>query len=784
MSGSKIGLETEDATLPKIASVDLFWRTANFLSVAQLYLHDNILLTRPLSCSDFKPTILGHWGAIPSINFIYAHLSDFARRSDLPILFVLGTGHAAPALLSTLYIEESLMQYYPYYSHTLEGLTTFVQNFAWQDGFQTEVSAHVPSMILAGGELGQALSVAQGAALDQPDLIVACVVGDGEMETGAAASALLGSKYLHSTVAGVFLPIINLNGFKMGSASLLSTFSDAKLQAYFHSQGYEPIIVGPSHSEMANALSRVLKMITQRRSSLVESWPLIVLRSPKGWTGPTIINGLPFEGTVASHKPVLRHPATSEEEASIIEAWLRSYQPEELFRQDGSLQPKVLQCLPMKAKRLGMQWKRFGPPQRIPLTIPASEEVPQAIFVSATEKLANLIGSVFSVNNENLNFRLFSPDELSSNRLSSILTHTSLCQPVKEEKNASLSSDGRVMEILSEQVCQGWLQGYLQTGRHGLFATYEAFAPIVASMAGQYCKFLKDSIAIPWRLPTSSLNYLLTSLGWHNCYTHQNPDFIGTLLARPLPFIRIYTPPDANSCLVCMTEILSSSDRINAIVVSKVKLPVWLDAVSSRRHLEAGVSILTQKGKVKSIKKPDVILVGVGDCAMAECLATYRLLRQYLPALKVRIISVCELTVLGSPTIYPHAISNQKFIRLFTKDRPVIFNFIGYPATLKGLLLDRPNSNRFQVEGYREEGTTTTFFDMLVRNRVSRFQLAAQLAKRGANFNQKVQVALSSFLSENEKILKSYKKNILSNRVDPDALRYQPESWFLDDDFI
>ena len=765
-----------------LTSIELFWRTANYLSVAQLYLQDNVLLERPLCESDFKPTILGHWGACPGINFIYAHLSYFAGHAGLPILPVLGTGHAAPAMLANLYLEGTLERHYPSCSHTLEGLQTFVKSFAWPDGFQTEISAHIPAMVLAGGELGPGLSVAQGTALDNPDLIVACIIGDGELETGPAASALLGSRSLRSTEVGTVLPVINFNGFKMGSASLLSLLSDSDLQAYFQGLGYKTLVVGPSHSEMAKALLTVFEMLSNRKNNPDQPWPMIVLRTPKGWTGPREINGQPFEGTAASHKPLLRKPSTSANEIPVVEAWLRSYRPEELFTPDGAPCPEVLKCLPVESKRLGRQWDSFGPAQRKSLKFPVIKEIPRKNKTSTTEILATFLGNLFNLNREYKNFRLFSPDELSSNRLSTILNHTSLCLPIsKEVNNVTDHDDGRVMEILSEHVCQGWFHGYLQTGRHGLFTTYEAFASVVSSMASQYCKFLKDSITLPWRPPTSSLNYLLTSLGWHNCYTHQNPDFMGTLLTRPLPFIRVYTPPDANCALACLLDMFVSTDRVNALVVSKVPLPIWLDGASADRHLKEGVSTLKCKGDTE-VTDCDVVLVGVGDCSTAECLAAFELLRQHMPALKVRVVSVCEITKIGNPVIYPHAISNQHFQRIFTRSQSVLFNFIGYPATLKGILLDRPNPGRFRVVGYCEEGTSTAF-DRLVRNGVSRFQLAALLAQMGAEYNPEVENALSDFLKTMEKELDNYRNYLHTYGVDPDNLGYPSQDWVLADNF-
>ncbi len=760
-------------TPAQLMSIDMFWRATNYLAVAQLYLRDNALLERPLRGSDFKERIVGHWGAIPGINFIYAHLCDLARRTDLPIAFVLGTGHAAPAILACLYLEGTLERYYPSYTRTRDGLNKFVCSFARYNGFQTEVSAHVPGTILAGGELGQALSVAQGAALDNSDLVIACVVGDGELETGPAASALLGSRVLQSTQAGIVVPLVNLNGFKMGSISVFSTFSDAQLQAYFYGLGYTPIIVGPSHYAMAEALDWVASILTIGESDYPRQNPLLIFRSPKGWTGPREMNDQPFEGSVTSHKPLLRNPARSPSETTVIEQWLRSYHPEELFAPDGSPRLEVLNCLPPQSKRLSELWERHDVAKRVSLTIPVAKEVSQNVTVSAIEELGKFLGDIFDSNEESNNFRLFSPDELTSNRLSAVLDHTSLCLPAKiKRERYSASAKSRVMEILSEHVCQGWLQGYLQTGRYGLFATYEAFAPIVASMVGQYCKFLKDSLNISWRLSTPSLNYLLTSLGWHNCYTHQNPDFMGTLLVRSLPFIRIYTPSDANCMLACATEILKSHDMVNLLVASKNPLPVWFDAVTAQDHMRVGASVVKWKADLED-GRTDAVLVGVGDCALAESLAAFELLKKHLPMIGVRVIAVGELTALGSPAIYRHAIPPACFEKLFTANRPVLFNFIGYPATLKGLLADRFNANHFQVVGYSEENAPTPF-GMLMRNSVSRFHLAARLAELSAPYNRTVQQRLPHFLTLIEKELNSCRRYQDTNNSDPDGLSYRP----------
>ena len=774
------GGELPGGVPPEAADVEsarLYWRAANYLSCAQLYLRSNCLLREPLRPEHLKPTVLGHWGTSPGINFIYAHLSDLARRARLNLLTVIGPGHAGPALLSNLYLEGTLGEFYPELSHDAAGLERFVDSFAWGKGFQTEISPHLPGVIYAGGELGPSLAVAQGAALDNPDLLVACVIGDGEVETGPLACAWQGAKFLHPSNSGAVLPVVNLNGFKMGSASLLGLMSDDELLAMFSGLGYEPLLVGTSHAEMSAALTHALRAIRGLRessragASKLPRWPMLVVKTPKGWTGLKQFGGRRIEGAAASHKAPLRNPRGSEEELRRVEEWLRGYRPEELFDDEGRPRPSVLRCLPPGPRRLGRTWESFGPAALQPLRRPGAEEYAAEPFrpdmPSSAVNLSRYLGKLIKLNDAEAHFRIFSPDELSSNRLTEVLKEGGLCLGVAlPGGETSAGPGGRVMEVLSEHLCQGWLQGYLQTGRHGLFATYEAFAPVVGSMAGQYMKFVKESLTLPWRRPVASLNYFLTSLGWSNCYTHQNPDFAGTLLARDLPFVRVYTPPDANGVLAAAEQMLASVNRVNALIASKTQMPVWQTLAAARAQLERGFGTWEWAGSGDGAG-PDVVVSGVGDCPTAECLAALHILRESLPQLRTRYVSVSELTALGSPATYAHAPADEAFAECFTHDRPVLFNFVGYPSSLKPLIFERPNPQRFRVVGYREEGTTTTSFDMFVRNGVSRFHLAVKIAEMALASRPELSEAVARLRGQMAARLAAHGRYVGEHRVDP-----------------
>lgn len=779
------GSEFADDGSPGAADIEsarLYWRAANYLSCAQLYLASNCLLREPLRPSHFKPNVLGHWGTSPGINFIYAHLSDLARRAGLDLLTVIGPGHAGPALLSNLYLEGTLGEYYPELSLDAGGLERFINSFAWGKGFQTEISPHLPGVIYAGGELGPSLAVAQGAALDNPDLFVACVIGDGEVETGPLACAWQGAKFLHPSNSGAVLPIVNLNGFKMGSASLLGLMSDDELLAMFSGLGYEPHLVRASHAEMSSALTHALRDIRGLREEARSVGsparrPMLVVKTPKGWTGVKQFGGRPIEGAAASHKAPLRNPRNSEEELRLVEEWLRGYRPEELFDDEGRPRPCVLRCLPPAPRRLGRTWERFGPSALRPLRLPKAEEYAAEPFrpdlPSGAVNFSRYLGRLIKLNGGDANFRIFSPDELSSNRLTEVLREGGLCFGVElPGGETSVGPAGRVMEVLSEHLCQGWLQGYLQTGRHGLFATYEAFAPVVGSMAGQYMKFVKESLTLPWRGPVASLNYFLTSLGWSNCYTHQNPDFAGTLLARDLPFVRVYTPPDANGVLASAELMLAGVNCVNALIAGKTQMPVWQTLAAARAQLERGFGTWEWAGSGGG-GAPDVVASGVGDCPTAECLAALHILRESLPQLRTRYVSVSELTALASPATYAHAPTDEDFAECFTDDRPVLFNFVGYPYSLKPLLFERPNPQRFRVFGYREEGTTTTSFDMFVRNGVSRFHLAVRLAEMALPSRPELSDAVARLREQMASRLAAHGRYVSEHRVDPPWVSYR-----------
>jgi xylulose-5-phosphate/fructose-6-phosphate phosphoketolase len=765
-------------------------RAANYLSAAQIYLQDNVLLAEPLRPTHIKERLLGHWGTCPGINLVYAHLNRLARERDANVLLITGPGHGAAANLANLYLEGTLGEFYPEYGHGRDGLERFVRAFSWPGGFPSHLSPPVPGTIHEGGELGYALSTAFGAALDNPDLLVACIVGDGEAETGPTATAWHGTKFLDPATSGAVLPILHLNEFKISSPTIFATMTDAELDDLFTGYGYAPILVdveaaGEPDVIMAEAVDQAYEAIRliqrEARAGAVErwQWPIILLRSPKGWTGPAEIDGVPVEGTYRSHQVPAKDARTNPAHLAVLETWLRSYRPEELFDADGQPEPDILASCPEGDRRLGMNPHTRGWERRRPLGLPPLREHvcvvarPGSTIASALEQAGAFLADVLRHSESERNFRIVCPDETSSNLLGAVFSATdrAYAWPVDEEwaRDSHLSPGGRVMEILSEHSCQGWLQGYLQTGRHGLFPCSEAFVTIVDSMANQYGKWLKMSAETPWREPVPSLTYLLTSDTWrqdHNGFSHQGPGFINSLLTKKGSIVRIYLPPDANTLVSTLNHCLASTGYINLVIATKQPLPQWLTMEEAIAHNDAGASIWAWAGQGDA-EQPDVVLAGAGNVPTIEVLAAAKLLREELPELAVRVVNVVDLLVLDSVAGHPHRMDDEEFARLFTADRPVIFNFHGYPSAIHQLIYKRSHSQRFHVRGYVEEGTTTTPFDMLVRNQTSRYHIVMEALRRVSGFSSRAAPIIERY----ERKLREHRRYIEQEGVDPPEIR-------------
>jgi xylulose-5-phosphate/fructose-6-phosphate phosphoketolase len=779
-----------------LAALHAYWRAANYLGAAQIYLQANFLLEEPLRPEHIKPRLLGHWGTVPGLNFIYAHLNRVIREEDTSILLVTGPGHGAPANLANLYLEGSLAEFYPEFTPDRDGLGRLVRGFSWPGGFPSHLTPGTPGTIHEGGELGYALATAFGAAFDNPDLIVACVVGDGEAETGPTATAWHSTKFLSPVSDGAVLPILHLNEYKISSRTVSGAMDDAELRALFVGYGYDPLVVetttdspdghAAAHRWMAAALDSAYRTIrglqgTARRNRLTEKprWPLVVLRSPKGWTGIRELEGAPIEGSYRSHQVPTDDVRTNPEHLRALERWLRSYRPEELFDADGRPAPGLLATCPRDDRRMGMNPHAYGGALRKELTRPdfrrfaVDVREPGAERRSDATELGKYLAEVVRLNDPATNFRIVCPDEMVSNRLSAVFAATprQLVWPT-DPRDESIGRRGRVLEILSEHTCQGWLQGYLLTGRHGLFPCYEAFVAIVDSMMAQYAKFLKQSAEIPWRKPLSSLTYLLSSEGWrqdHNGYSHQMPGFINTLLNKKAQHVRVYLPPDTNCLLSTIDHCLTSTDKINLVIASKQPMPQWLPLEEADAHCRAGASVW-EWASTDSGADPDVVLVGSGVYPTTEVLATAALLRRELPELPVRVVNVTDLLILESDSYHPHGLSPERFDDLFTRDRPVVFNFHGYPSAVKQLLWERPRHERFVINGYREEGTTTTPFALLAMNGVDRYHVLMQAVRAGASRNPAVAAKAAGVVHRYERKLAEHRAYVAEHGEDPEEI--------------
>jgi xylulose-5-phosphate/fructose-6-phosphate phosphoketolase len=740
---------TADNKHVRLRVIQDHWRATNFLGATQLYLQDNPLLKRKLLPSDIKPRILGHWGTQPGLNLIYAHLNSLIQRTQAEILLVVGPGHGAAAILANLYLEGTLAEYYPDLTFDVQGLNHLNRRFCWPGGAGSHLSPATPGAIQEGGELGYSLAHAYGAVLDNPKLIAVCVVGDGEAETGPLAASWHSNKFLDPCVSGAVLPILHLNSIKLSGPTIFGRMPKADLEKLFAGYGYSVRTVSGDdpeqvHEDFYDTLNRAyedIRFIQEKHicgEPAAYSWPMIVLKTPKGWTGPKELDGLPIEGTFRSHSIPITDPAHNSGHLGALEAWLRNYKPDELFNDSGDPIPMILENSPSPRLRMGKNLYANGGEFLKDLKLPdpycyeVSLDEPGAVTAEATRECGKYIRDVFELNRESGNFRFFCPDETTSNRMDAIFEETSRAFTLPIEKNdVFMSPNGRVMEVLSEHLCEGWLEGYLLTGRHGVFACYEAFIPVIDSMLNQYAKWLKEAHEIPWRKPIASLNYLLTSHVWgqdHNGYSHQVPSFIDTVANKKGSVARIYLPPDSNCLASVMDHVLRSKDYVNLVIATKQKIPQWLTMDEAREHCAKGASSWNWASN-SGEDAPDVVLACAGDVPTQEVLAAAQLLNRDLPELRVRVVNVVDLFTLCTPQDHPHGMDERAFTELFTADKPVIFAFHGYPRLIHELIHHRQNVERFHVHGYLEEGETTTPFDMLVLNRMSRYHLAGNALK-------------------------------------------------------
>jgi xylulose-5-phosphate/fructose-6-phosphate phosphoketolase len=726
----------------ELRNLDAYWRAANYLSVGQIYLIDNPLLRDALKPEHVKPRLLGHWGTTPGLNFIYAHMNRIIRNWDLDAMYVTGPGHGGPGLVANAYLEGTYTEAYPDITSDAEGIRKLFRQFSFPGGIPSHVAPETPGSIHEGGELGYSLAHAYGAAFDNPDLFVCCIVGDGEAETGPLAASWHSNKFLNPVRDGAVLPILHLNGYKIASPAILARISGDELLALMNGYGYDPhFIEGDEpafmHQEMARVLDEVVQEIhgiqraaRERGSGSRPKWPMIVLRTPKGWTGPKEVDGRPVEGTWRSHQVPLAEVRTNFEHLALLESWMRRYRPEELFDEDGALLKELAQLPPKRHRRMSANPHANGGLLLRDLSLPDFRDYavevmkPGTTSCEATRVLGGFLRDVILRNPET--FRLFGPDETASNRLDAVFQVTERAFDAEVlPTDDHLSPDGRVMEVLSEHLCQGWLEGYLLTGRHGLFNCYEAFIHIVDSMFNQHAKWLKVTKDIPWRLPIASLNYLLSSHVWrqdHNGFSHQDPGFIDHVVNKKAEIIRVYLPPDANTLLSVADHCLRSRNYVNVIVAGKQPSLNWLSMEDAVVHCTRGIGIWEWASNDQD-GEPDVVMACCGDIPTLETLAAVDLIRGSLPDLRVRVINVVDLMRLQSDTEHPHGMSNDEFDSLFTNDRPIVFAYHGYPSLIHRLTYRRTNHGSFHVRGYREEGTTTTPFDMVMLNELDRFHL-------------------------------------------------------------
>ncbi len=739
----------------EVAAIDAYWRAANYLSVGQIYLLDNPLLTQPLSIEHVKPRLLGHWGTTPGLNFVYAHLNRAIRQRDLSMLLITGPGHGGPGIVANAYLEGTYSEVYPSITRDADGMKKLFKQFSFPGGIPSHVAAETPGSIHEGGELGYSLSHAYGAAFDNPSLVVACVIGDGEAETGPLAASWHSNKFLNPRGDGAVLPILHLNGYKIANPTLLARIDEEELDQLLRGYGHLPYYVEGSepaamHRRMAailgDALDEIHRIQSDARAGNAKGrprWPVIVLRSPKGWTGPEQVDGLQTEGHWRSHQVPLSNLAENPAHLAQLEQWLQSYRPQDLFDEHGALRTTLSVLAPRGTRRLGATPYANGGLLLRDLHLPDVRDhavavaKPGVLIAESTRVMGRYLRDVLNLNAEARNFRIVGPDETASNRLSAVFDVTSrvwMEEIVPTDTN--LAEHGRVMEILSEHTCEGWLEGYLLTGRHGLFSCYEAFIHIVDSMFNQHAKWLKVSAAIPWRRPIASLNYLLTSHVWrqdHNGFSHQDPGFIDHVANKKASVVSVYLPPDANTLLWVIDECLRSRNRVNVIVAGKQPELQWLTMDEARKQCPTGIGIWEWASNDAGVE-PDVVMACAGDVPTLETLAAVQLLWEHVPDMRVRVVNVIDLMTLQPNEEHPHGLSNHDFDQLFTTDRPIIFAYHGYPWLIHRLAYRRTNHPNLHVRGYKEEGTTTTPFDMAVRNQIDRFNLMFDAVDRVPRF--------------------------------------------------
>ena len=734
-----------------LSQIDAYWRAANYLTIGQIYLQANPLLRIPLQPEHIKPRLLGHWGTSPGLNFIYVHLNRLIKENDANVIFLAGPGHGGPAVLANVYLEGTYSEIYPNISQDTEGMRQFFRQFSTPGGVPSHVSVPTPGSIHEGGELGYVLSHAFGAAFDNPDLIVAAVVGDGEAETGPLEGSWKGVNFLNPVRDGAVLPILHLNGYKISGPTVLGRASDGEIRHLLMGHGYEVFFVEGDdpmllHQEFADTLDTCYAKIRAiqseaRQHGFVErpTWPVIVLRTPKGWTGPKEVDGVKIEGTFRAHQVPLSGVKSSPEHLKMLEEWMRSYQPHELFDQSGRLVSNLAALAPAADRRMGANPHANGGKLMMALNLPdftnyaLEVKNPATEYHESTRQFGKFLRDVFTRNARWQNFRLFCPDETNSNRLGNVFEVENRCTVGKIlPDDDHLAPDGRVMEVLSEHNCEGWLEGYLLTGRHGMYVTYEAFAMVSASMTIQHSKWLEEGIKLSWRRPIASLNVLLTSTCWrndHNGFSHQGPGLIDTVLSKKGSVARIYLPPDANCLLSVADHCLRSRNYVNLIVIDKQPQLQWLDMDAALEHCARGASVWQWASNDEG-GEPDVVLACAGDTPTLEIIAAAAWLRQHIPDLKVRVVNVVDLMALFPSDAHPHGMDESSFVNLFTRNKPVIFAFHGYQRAIHEVVHGRPNAERFHVRGFNEQGTTTTPFDMVVLNDMSRYHLCIEALRR------------------------------------------------------
>ena len=750
-----------------LQKMNAYWRAANYLSVGQLYLCHNPLLREPLKLAHVKKMLLGHWGTTPGQNFIYVHLNRIIKKYDLDMFYIAGPGHGGPALVGNTYLEGTYSEIYPDISQDEAGLKKLFTQFSFPGGIPSHVSPECPGSIHEGGELGYSLSHAFGAVFDNPGLIVACIIGDGEAETGPLATAWHSNKFLNPVTDGAVLPILHLNGYKIANPTILARISHDELDQLLRGYGWIPYYVEGDdpekmHQLMAGTLEKAIESIQQIQNNARDKndvtrplWPMIVFNSPKGWTGPKVVDGLQIEGTFRAHQIPLLVDSGHPGHLKLLEDWMKSYKPEELFDESGRLLPELAELAPKGERRMGANPHANGGLLLHDLIMPdfhnysVNVPAPGSVSVADTHVLGEFLRDVIKLNRKQRNFRIFGPDETLSNRLNAVFETTNRqWEALTKDNDEFLASDGRVIEMLSEHQCEGWLEGYLLTGRHGLFNCYEAFIHIIDSMFNQHAKWLKVTAGLPWRRKIASLNYLLASHVWqqaHNGFTHQDPGFIDHVVNKKASIVRVYLPPDANCLLSVWDHCLRSRHYVNVVIAGKYEAPQWLTMDAAIEHCTRGIGIW-QWASSDQGKEPDVVMACCGDVPTLETLAAVSILREYLPDLKIRVINVVDLMKLEPDTEHPHGLSDQDFDALFTRDKPIVFAFHGYPWLVHRLTYRRTNHENMHVRGYKEEGTITTYFDMTVLNDLDRFHLVQdvinrlpKLGERGATLKKIVQ---------------------------------------------